>query len=1605
MTVEVQQEFAVTVSRVPDKLFGEPPTTVTFDAGHATASLSLPTVDDALPDHDVVVTVAIGAGPDYSPGPSAATATVLVREDDPLIVRPVFTVLEGPDAGNPVPPDFANGLAEGTTFAVGISTETNGLLGGSVTFEIRLVEGTATDPEDVSLPFGSITSYQALLRRTSIITEGDFRQRSDGTFFQKTTASIVVSINNDGITEPNETFSIQVVPVSAEWPATVEAGKTAILQAVIGDTTPPALVPPDAATVDGTTLTVTFDEALDPASVPPGSAFTVTVGGTAVALASTDPVAVRGRTVTLTLAAAVPPGDTVTVSYTVPTGGGARPVQDAVGNDAVGFSRAVTNVTRAHYAQGFTTGTHAPGYALTSVGLDFTSPFAPVVEVWAADGAGLPRAVLWRLDPRRGAATMFDAAAGSKLDANTTYFVYASFGGPPETNDIVFAGGDSPSGWTIASDRYERSQLNAGAWALSGAEQALRIKLEATALAVPGAAPGEPADADVSWKTSLTVGNLMRQGYREWERGYRRQWCIEQQVEDDPENIEDRTNADWCYGAIADQNFVIDGTTYELEGVYHYTAERNDQLNVDFTEEVDLSALADQEFLINGVTFAVNDRSGHHRTRGNSLIWAAPQWTASMGWTVGSTIWVGLKAPPSSTAQTAPTATVTRTGQGPVHGPFDVRVAFSEDVTGFEAADISAENGAVVEDSVTAVEARTWTAQIAPAASGTVSVSVPADAAHAGQIGNTASDALTVEADLSVPAVTVTRRAEVPVAGPFSVRVTFSKAVTGFAIADLSVEGGTATGLVSPTGETWHDVLISPSDGAAAIAVTVPAGVVEDVAGRPNGASETLRIAVAGAGFTARFEELPESHDGASAFTVELHFSETPSLSYRTVQGGLLEVTGGSVTRARRLTQGSDQSWEVTVTPSGESDVDIRLPARACSETNAVCIDGQPLAKAASATVRRAPFTASFANVPAEHDGETPFEIDFRLSHEADGLSYRTVKDGLFDVTGGHIESASRREPGSNLGWNVRVAPDGMGDVTMRVRATTDCASAPGVCTAGGRRLEGGLNVLIAGPAPLSAEAKGGKVTLTWASPRDGFGRPHAADYVVTVNGAPRGLASASLSGRRAVLLLDAPVLPEDAVAVSYLGSAMHPLADATGTLRSAPWFDVPAANLTARDDAVEDLTLLAGLHELRRLDLSGNRVTNLTPLLGLPNLEVLLLNDNAVEDLTPLAGLHELRRLDLSGNRVEDLTPLLGLPNLEVLLLNDNAVANAWPLAGLHGLESLDLSGNRVADLWPLVGLHELRRLDLSGNRVEELTPLLGLPNLEVLLLNDNAVANAWPLAGLHGLESLDLSGNRVADLWPLAGLHELRRLDLSGNRVEELTPLLGLPNLEVLLLNDNAVANAWPLAGLHGLESLDLSGNRVADLWPLAGLHELRRLDLSGNRVEELTPLLGLPNLEVLLLNDNAVANAWPLAGLHGLESLDLSGNRVADLWPLAGLHELRRLDLSGNRPAEASPLGALGALVWLNVADNPVVDAWPLGRLVRLRWLGPVAGSPRWRAPHAGSHRRSGDPRGRRPDGPDGDGAPGSAHDFDPWARGAGERIGEGALERSHRRDAPL
>ena len=90
------------------------------------------------------------------------------------------------------------------------------------------------------------------------------------------------------------------------------------------------------ASVNGTTLTVTFSEDLDTTAAPANSAFTVKKGsgGTAQTLSSTAP-SISGATVTLTLATAVTATDTdVKVAYTKPS---ANPLKDLSGKEVDTF--------------------------------------------------------------------------------------------------------------------------------------------------------------------------------------------------------------------------------------------------------------------------------------------------------------------------------------------------------------------------------------------------------------------------------------------------------------------------------------------------------------------------------------------------------------------------------------------------------------------------------------------------------------------------------------------------------------------------------------------------------------------------------------------------------------------------------------------------------------------------------------------------------------------------------------------------------------------------------------------------------------------------------------------------------------------------------------------------------------------------------------------------------------------------------------------------------------------------------------------------------------------------------------------------------------------
>ena len=105
---------------------------------------------------------------------------------------------------------------------------------------------------------------------------------------------------------------------------------------------------------------------------------------------------------------------------------------------------------------------------------------------------------------------------------------------------------------------------------------------------------------------------------------------------------------------------------------------------------------------------------------------------------------------------------------------------------------------------------------------------------------------------------------------------------------------------------------------------------------------------------TASFEGVPAAHDGQTAFTLRIAFSEPLSwMNGQRLREDVVAVAGGRATKASRVNRRRDL-WELTVEPDSPADVTVTLAAgAACDTPAAVCTkDGRALSQGISTTVR-----------------------------------------------------------------------------------------------------------------------------------------------------------------------------------------------------------------------------------------------------------------------------------------------------------------------------------------------------------------------------------------------------------------------------------------------------------------------------------------------------------------------------------------------------------------------------------------------------------------------------------------------------------------------------
>ena len=108
--------------------------------------------------------------------------------------------------------------------------------------------------------------------------------------------------------------------------------------------------------------------------------------------------------------------------------------------------------------------------------------------------------------------------------------------------------------------------------------------------------------------------------------------------------------------------------------------------------------------------------------------------------------------------------------------------------------------------------------------------------------------------------------------------------------------------------------------------------------------------------------------------------------------------------------------------------------------------------------------TARLENEPETHDGDNRFSFELRFSEEF-SLSYKTLRDKAFTVTGGTVKVARRLDKPSNIHWEIVIEPDSVGEVTVVLPTTEDCEEEGAICTEDGRKLANRLELTVNGPS------------------------------------------------------------------------------------------------------------------------------------------------------------------------------------------------------------------------------------------------------------------------------------------------------------------------------------------------------------------------------------------------------------------------------------------------------------------------------------------------------------------------------------------------------------
>lgn len=280
---------------------------------------------------------------------------------------------------------------------------------------------------------------------------------------------------------------------------------------------------------------------------------------------------------------------------------------------------------------------------------------------------------------------------------------------------------------------------------------------------------------------------------------------------------------------------------------------------------------------------------------------------------------------------TSPTVTISDV-PNLITGAFTARFTFSEDVTGFAAADISVVNGSVSELNGNGSE---YTALIGPDGQGDISVSLAANVVTdlAGN-GNIASGVQTAILDDSAPEVEITLPDSASTSdadNPFTATFTFTEPVTNFELGDIGIEGGALSNFTAQPGGRIFTVSVTPSlnqEGATdgtTLKLSIEAGSFTDVAGNTNTEAKIASVRIDTKGPIVTLSVPP------SETTVDFMLTASFSEDVINFEASDIKVTNGTIEVFTELTA---DEYQFMVKPAELGAVTVTISANVAEDSS-----------------------------------------------------------------------------------------------------------------------------------------------------------------------------------------------------------------------------------------------------------------------------------------------------------------------------------------------------------------------------------------------------------------------------------------------------------------------------------------------------------------------------------------------------------------------------------------------------------------------------------------------------------------------------------------------